>query len=238
MREDMSANGVGYYPYDPGPNLLASLLGRIYGKIVFDYPFSISDAFAMIKVHLTGKVKSKYPKELTAYCQEWNTRHVGAYYPDHYADAPPHLNLEQVPLYEDEGEWPTHLASLGIPFGDHSLHSNYFRVLVLTTVPIGVAEYKTEPPMEFMYKFGHPNPFREFTEFNYSLTLPARVRVVIYDITGRLVRTLIDEIRQAGSYHMTWDGTDDAMRRCAAGAYYVKLEAGKHTRARKLIFLR
>jgi len=238
MREDMSANGVGYYPYDPGPNLLASLLGRVYGKIVFDYPFSLSDALTMIKAHLTGKVKDKYPEELTAYCQEWNTRHVGAYYPDCYADAPPHLNLEKVPLYEDEGEWPTHLASLGIPFGDHSLHSNYVRVLLVTTVPIGTAEHKIESPMEFVCKIGHPNPFREFTAINYSIASPVCVRVTIYDVTGRLVRTLTDDVQQPGSYQLTWDGTDDSMRRCAAGAYCVKIAAGKHKITKKLISIR
>jgi hypothetical protein len=140
MREDLSANGVGYYPYDPSPNLFASLIGRLYAKLVWDYPFTLDDAFAIVKTHLIGQVKQAYPEdpELVAYRQTWNTRHVGTFFPSYYADLPPYVNSEGVPLREVEGDWTSHLACLGIPFGDHSLHSNYVRLWMVTTVPVGI----------------------------------------------------------------------------------------------------
>jgi hypothetical protein len=239
MRDDMSANGVGYYPYDPSPNLLASLLGRVYGKLVFDYPFSLSEAFDMITKHLAGKVKGKYPAELVEYCQEWNTRHVGGYYPEHYADAPPHLNLERVPLHEDEGEWTTHLASLGIPFGDHSLHSNYVRVWFVATVPLAVAEHKLDVPARFAFEVGNPNPFRKSTRISY--TIPSRMQVClnVYDLSGRLVRTLVNESQSCNSYTVLWDGSDNLHRKCSSGVYFVTLTIDtEFSETEKILFIK
>ncbi len=237
MRDDMSANGVGYYPYDPSPNLLVSLLGRVYGKFVFDYPFSLSEALDMIKKHFTGRVKDQYPAELVEYCQEWNTRHVGGYYPAHYADAPPHLNLERVPLREDEGAWTTHLASLGIPFGDHSLHSNYVRVWLVTTVPLAVEEHKLDLPSRFAFEVGNPNPFRRSTRISYAIPSRMQVCLSVYDLSGRLVRTLVNESQPCNSYTVVWDGSDDLQRKCSSGVYFVTLTTGIEFSETKKILL-
>jgi hypothetical protein len=239
MREDMSANGVGYYPYDPSPGLLMSLLGCIVNKIVYDYPFSLTDAFNIIKAHLTGSVKDTYPEELAEYRQIWNTRHVSAYYPDGYADAPPHLNLEKVPLHEREGTWTTQLASLGVPFGDHSLHSNYVRVWLVTTVPVGVEERKTDVPKRFAFDVVYPNPFLKSTRINYTIPSRTEVYVNVYDLTGRFVRTLVNSVQQPGSYSVIWDGIDNLKRKCASGIYFVNFTAGERfSKTRKLILLK
>lgn len=239
MRDDMSSNQVGYYPYDPSPGLFASLLGRIYGKIAFDYPFSVGDAFEIIRAHLTGKVKNKYPEELIEYCQEWNTRHVSAYYPDNYADTPPHLNIERVPLLETEGSWLNHLVSLSIPFGDHSLHSNYVRVWLLTTIPTAIKEEKSDVPLRFSVKGGNPNPFRRSTLINYTIPSRSPVCLQVYDLTGRLVRTIVNEVQLPGSYTVTWDGRDNLHRECPAGAYFMNMTAGtEFSQARKLLLVK
>ena len=239
MREDMSANGVGYYPYDPSPGFVASLLGRIYAKFAFDYPFSLSDAISMIKTHLFGGIRNQYPAELTGYCQEWNTRHVGAYYPDHYADLPPHLNLERVPLYEHDGDWTTHLASLGIPFGGHSLHSNYVRVWLVTTVPLSVEEQEFDVPSHFTFAVGNPNPFRKSTRISYVLPSRMQVCLNVYDLSGRLVRTLVNEIQPPGLYNTEWHGSDNLRRKCPSGVYFVQLTTGtEYSATRKLLLVR
>ena len=239
MRADMSAHAIGYYPYDPSPGLLASLLGRIYARLVWDYPFSLKDAFAMIKLHFFGEVKDKYPAELVEYCHQWNTRHVGAYYPDYYADLPPHQNLERVPLSEHEGDWATHLAFLGIPFGGNSLLSNYVRVWIVTTIPLAVQEHKLDVPSSFSFEVGQPNPFNEYARINYTISEPSRVCLRVYDLNGRLVRTLVDEPKLPGSYTVMWGGIDERQRRCSAGVYFVNLSTGaKFSGTKKIIFMK
>jgi hypothetical protein len=162
MRADLAADGVGYYPYDPSPGLFGSLIGRIYARLVWGYPFSLGDAWTMVKEHFARKVERQYPEDLTEYCQVWNTRMQNSYFPEEYADLPPHTNLEKVPLDEYAGEWPARLASLGIPFGAHSLHSNYIRVWLVTTQPIGIEELVDQPAL-VAFRVGQPNPFRQNT---------------------------------------------------------------------------
>jgi len=238
MRADMSAHGVGYYPYDPSPGLVASLIGRLYAKLVWDYPFTFKDALEMVKVHLTGRLQDRYPTELVEYRQVWNTRHVGTYFPRAYADLPPHANQEGVPLCEVEGDWTSHLASLGIPFGDHSLHSNYVRVWMTTTIPIGIEELKTLVPTQFSFSIGYPNPFRSATTMRYTIPLKTEVHLDIYDATGRLVRRLVNDTQKPGAYSERWDGTDARGLKCASGIYFVKFAAGDYASTKKAVLLK
>ncbi|OGC41758.1 hypothetical protein A2Y85_05260 [candidate division WOR-3 bacterium RBG_13_43_14] len=238
MRDDLSADGIGYYPYDPSPGLIASLIGRLYAKICWDYPFTLRQAIEIVKRHLSNQIRKKYPDDLVEYCQQWNTRHVSAYYPLYYADAPPHLNLERVPLCEQDGEWTTHLASLGIPFGDHSLHSNYVRLWLVTTVPVGIAEDKTNIPASFAFAVGYPNPFRSSATVNFSIPISTDVNIAVYDASGRQIRTLVNGMQQAGSYAVTWNGTDDHNRKMAAGIYFVQFKADNYISNQKIVLLK
>lgn len=62
--------------------------------------------------------------------------------------------------------------------------------------------------------------------------------LAIYDLRGRLVRTLISEERPAGEYSARWDGRDDAGRRQASGAYLAKLQLGSIQRVVRMTLLK
>ncbi len=237
MRQDLAAGGVGYYPYDPSPGLLGSLLGRIYARVVWEYPLSMEDMWTIIKRHFSGRVNRVYPAELTDYCQTWNTRMQSAYFPEYYADLPPHVNLEKVPMGERAGNWTTHLASLGIPFGAHSLHSNYVRVWLVTTQPLGVQEL-VDQPAAVIFRVGHPNPFREHTNISYSLSKPTQVELSVYDASGRFVRCLVQGMQNAGEYESAWDGKNDSGKRLAAGVYFVRFKTGGSEKVEKAVLIR
>ena len=83
----------------------------------------------------------------------------------------------------------------------------------------------------------YPNPFNPSTTFRFELRDPDRVRLVLLDPRGRLVRTLVDGMRPAGAHTVTWDGTDDAGRSVAAGTYFYRLQAAglQYTRAATLV---
>jgi hypothetical protein len=68
-----------------------------------------------------------------------------------------------------------------------------------------------------------PNPFAASTEIPYTLPAPSHVSVRVYDVTGRLVRTLLDATRPAGAGRVTWDGRDASGRSAPTGVYFVKL---------------
>jgi len=83
-----------------------------------------------------------------------------------------------------------------------------------------------------------PNPFNAGTEVAYALDQPTAVRLRIYDAAGRLVRTLVDEVRPAGRHAAFWDGRDDAGRNAASGAYICRLVAGTSVRSVRMTLLK
>ena len=71
----------------------------------------------------------------------------------------------------------------------------------------------------------HPNPFFGGTTILYALPRSMPVRLAIYDITGRKVRTLVNSIQSAGESRVTWDGRAEHGARVSAGIYIYQLEA-------------
>jgi len=83
-----------------------------------------------------------------------------------------------------------------------------------------------------------PNPFNPLTTIAFDLPQPADVKLAVFDITGRLVRVLVDEERQAGSHDVVWNGLNDRGRRVASGVYFCRLEAGPSADTRRLTMLK
>ncbi|HEX7077373.1 MAG TPA: FlgD immunoglobulin-like domain containing protein [Candidatus Eisenbacteria bacterium] len=72
----------------------------------------------------------------------------------------------------------------------------------------------------------YPNPFNPATTVEFTLDRDAMASLRVYDVSGRLVRTLLDSYLAAGRRSLTWDGRDDAGHGVASGAYFLRLEAG------------
>ena len=90
----------------------------------------------------------------------------------------------------------------------------------------------------FALAFGSANPFSD--EAVLALTMPDEGHAVvrIYDVTGRLVRTLIDAELPAGTHTVVWDGRDGSGRPCASGIYLSRAGSGREIDSRKLVLLR
>ncbi|MCA9759721.1 MAG: T9SS type A sorting domain-containing protein [Candidatus Eisenbacteria bacterium] len=82
-----------------------------------------------------------------------------------------------------------------------------------------------------------PNPFRDRTSLRYSLSTEGPVRLSIYDVAGRTVRTLVDAVREPGHYATAWDGMDDLGRAVPSGVYWARFEANGQTLADRLVRL-
>lgn len=83
-----------------------------------------------------------------------------------------------------------------------------------------------------------PNPFNPTTMIRFDLPAAARVRLAVFDVNGRLVRTLADEIMQAGAKEVTWNGLDDEGRIAASGVYFYRLSTPGKIASRKMVLLR
>ena len=95
-----------------------------------------------------------------------------------------------------------------------------------------------ETPLATSLDQNYPNPFNGHTTISYSLEKPGHVRVRIYDTAGRLVRTLEDRDRTAGSYRTVWNGRDNAARPVASGIYFMRMDAGSYSSSKKIVYLR
>ncbi len=83
-----------------------------------------------------------------------------------------------------------------------------------------------------------PNPFWTTTEIAYALPTWDRVRLEVFDVAGRRVRTLADGMGVPGVHRMSWDGLDDQARPVAAGVYYAKLATSRLERTVRIVLLR
>jgi hypothetical protein len=85
----------------------------------------------------------------------------------------------------------------------------------------------------------YPNPFNPVTEIAYSVREAGPVAIEVYNVAGRVVRTLLREELEAGaSGHVAWDGRDEAGDRCASGVYFYRIAAPGFTASRKMIMLK
>ena len=84
----------------------------------------------------------------------------------------------------------------------------------------------------------YPNPFNPSTTIRFGLSERMHVRLQIYDVSGRLVRTLVDGMRSEGEHFERWDGADSAGRTVASGVYFYRLDAGSFTETKKMVLLR
>lgn len=82
-----------------------------------------------------------------------------------------------------------------------------------------------------------PNPMRTETAITFMLASPSEVRLSIFDAGGRIVRTLIEEPREAGIHTVRWDGRQNDGTRSGAGIFFTRLETRNGTTANKLLVL-
>jgi hypothetical protein len=83
-----------------------------------------------------------------------------------------------------------------------------------------------------------PNPFRPGTRIPYTLTVKGPMTLRIFDVQGRVVRTLAEGMRDPGEYAASWDGTAEDGRRMSSGIYFADLTAQGQNFRRKLTLLR
>jgi len=72
----------------------------------------------------------------------------------------------------------------------------------------------------------------------YSIGKTENVVLAVFDVNGRLIRTLVNERKTSGKHHAAWDGTNNQGDRIASGVYFLRLTAGNRAVTKKLILLR
>lgn len=104
---------------------------------------------------------------------------------------------------------------------------------------VKIADERIILPSDYKLSENYPNPFNPSTTFSYTLPLDKAVSVKVYDVAGRLVRTLVNNTpHAAGSYEVSWDGTSDSGHSVASGTYIYTLEWGQFMQSKTMILLK
>ena len=93
-------------------------------------------------------------------------------------------------------------------------------------------------PMEFALHQNYPNPFNPTTSIRYDLPNAGKVTMIIYDMMGREVRTLVNNNMDAGFQSATWDATNNFGNPIGAGVYIYRIEAEGFIQSKKMILLK
>ena len=106
-----------------------------------------------------------------------------------------------------------------------------------STVTFGTPEQLNIPKISLLHH-NYPNPFNPTTTVKYGVAKKGPVTLRLYDVRGRLVRTLVNEIRRPGTYELIWDGTDGSGRKVASGVYLARLQAVDRTQVQRMMLLK
>ena len=117
------------------------------------------------------------------------------------------------------------------------VHGNESEYALLCSDNITGEETPVTPLATYLEQ-NFPNPFNPSTRIAFGINEPGRVSLRIYDAAGRLVRTLINEEREAGVYSEAWNGRDNVGSAVASGIYFYNLTAGSFKETKKMVLLR
>ncbi len=103
----------------------------------------------------------------------------------------------------------------------------------VSVTAISGLNHATELPRKFARRPNYPNPFNPITTIAYDLPRAVHVKLIIYDVLGRKVATLVDREQPAGRYRLVWNAAG-----ASSGIYFYSLQAGDFKQIRKMVLLR
>jgi len=106
------------------------------------------------------------------------------------------------------------------------------------SLPVDVDDESDIMPTSFAVGQNYPNPFNPVTTISFTVPKAGRVRIEIFDILGRRVRSLADGRVQAGRHQLEWDGTDEQGRKAASGIYFYRVVYDERSLTRKMILIK
>jgi len=95
-----------------------------------------------------------------------------------------------------------------------------------------------QQPQVFNLAQNYPNPFNPTTTINFSLPDPGKVSLSVYDLSGRLVNTIIDSYLPAGNHQVTWNGKNQTGADQASGIYIYQITILNKTLSRQMVLMK
>ena len=118
-----------------------------------------------------------------------------------------------------------------------NLEGAYYGETPLTSGDITVHEVSAVP-VDYVLSQNYPNPFNPSTQIEYSVPESGHMTVAIYDVSGRLIQTLVNGFVESGYHSIVWDGRDSAGHTVSAGLYIYSLKGDHVAITRKMVMMK
>jgi len=125
--------------------------------------------------------------------------------------------------------------------GDKGIHNPAYTVwlLQLTASQLTGIEFVNGPvPAQFELAQNYPNPFNPTTEITFALPKAAPVLLEVFDLTGRVVATLVNQDLAAGTHKVAWNAKNGNGESLASGVYLYRISAGDFVAAKKMVLVK
>ncbi|MFI5252130.1 MAG: T9SS type A sorting domain-containing protein [Bacteroidota bacterium] len=93
-------------------------------------------------------------------------------------------------------------------------------------------------PLTYYLAQNYPNPFNPSTKFEFGLPVASHMEIVVYNVLGQKVNTLVNEDRSAGLHTIVWNGVSQFGNQVSSGVYFVRMVAGKFSQVRKIMLIK
>jgi len=163
-------------------------------------------------------------------------------------------NLTGFKIYRDDVEVDelddgsaTSYIDLNVPEGIHSYYVTAIYMGEFESLPSNEEELYvvngqgTETnviPVVTSLEKNYPNPFNPVTSIDYSLHKNDRVKIVIFNAKGQIVKTLVNEEQAIGNYSVIWKGIDDNSHAVSSGIYFYKMQTSSYSKINKMILMK
>jgi hypothetical protein len=92
-------------------------------------------------------------------------------------------------------------------------------------------------PLNFELRQNYPNPFNPVTEIVFFLPRSQQVKLIVYDILGRRIKSIFNGKLEAGQHKVTWNGSDELNHRVASGIYFYQIQTPDYIQVKKMILI-
>jgi hypothetical protein len=144
---------------------------------------------------------------------------------------PNHLNMKKAYL-----NWLS--IRDGSEFGMHNAKYCVDALVASRNAIIGIIPISNEVPIRYDMTQNYPNPFNPNTKFKISIAKGGDVKIIVYDITGKEITSLVNSFLTPGIYSVDWNSTNSSGNSVSSGVYFYRIVAGNFTDVKKMVIVK
>jgi hypothetical protein len=256
--DDAGGSGVGDYSPNYVPSISDLKVADGAGVALIDAMMT-STTTLEIKLSETLNMDSDYLDALLAVnvldwkvgtqMKQWNDNVVNISFPTAFGQLGKTRMVFEVaegvalePANNEQDGWSSTVALQAGSLQDNSADNvvNMATPDPLEIDPPDAVAVEADLPGAFALEANYPNPFNPTTTINYAIPADGAglVQMVIYNMNGQKVRTLVNETQDAGYYNVVWDGRNDAGELVSSGIYVYQIVSGSFTQNHKMTFIK